>query len=219
VQTGPVKKEKNKMKKLARILAPVAILGFAAAFTVLPVMEELAIGAAIPKAELKMQDVTGKEVSLSGTKTAKGLLVIFSCNTCPYVKMSETRIKEAETFCKANGLGMILVNSNEDQREGDDSFDAMKKYATEQGITVPYVLDKSSQLADAFGAARTPQCFLFDAAGTLAYKGAIDDNVKDPKAVTKAYLKDALAAVAKGAKPEVKESKSIGCSIKRVNAD
>lgn len=186
------------------------------AFAFAPLTEELAIGASIPKADLKMKDVTtGKEISLNAGKTAKGLLVMFSCNTCPYVKLSESRIKEAQDFTRANGIGMVVVNSNEAQRDGDDSEAEMKTYAAAQGFSAPYVLDVKSELADAFGASRTPQVFLFDAAGTLIYKGAIDDNVKDPKAVTKPYLKDALNALLKGAKPEVKETKSIGCTIKR----
>lgn len=202
------------MKTTMKIIPAIALFIIASAFS--PVGEELAIGAALPKGDLKMKDVSGKDVALNEVKTAKGLLVIFSCNTCPYVKLNESRIKEAQQFCKANGVGIILVNSNEAQRDGDDSMDEMKKYAADQGYTAPYVLDVKSELADAFGANRTPQCFLFDAAGKLIYKGAIDDQVKDPKAVTKPYLKDALGALLKGAKPEIQESKSIGCTIKRL---
>jgi thioredoxin-related protein len=202
------------MKKMTKaVIFPVLFI-LASAFA--PVAEELAIGAAIPKGDMKLKDVaTGKDVSLSSAKTAKGLLVIFSCNTCPYVKLNESRIKEAQEFCKTNGLGIVVVNSNEAQRDGDDSEAEMKAYAVAQGFTAPYVLDVKSELADAFGASRTPQCFLFDATGKLIYKGGIDDNVKDPKAVTKPYLKDALTAVMKGSKPEVQETKSIGCTIKR----
>ncbi len=91
----------------------------------------------------------------------------------------------------------------------------MKNYAAEQKLTVPYVMDKKSELADAFGATRTPQCFLFDKDGVLIYKGAIDDNVKDPNAVKQFYLRDAMLALLMGSKPPVAETKSIGCTIKR----
>ena len=148
-------------------------------------------------------------------KTAKGLLVIFSCNTCPYVKLSETRIKEYSDFCAANGIGCVIANSNEAQRTEEDSFDEMTKYYIAQKLKCFYTVDTGSKLANAFGATRTPQCFLFNAKG-LVYKGAIDDNVKDPAAVKEAYLKDALAAVAKNAVPVKQETKSIGCTIKRV---
>ncbi len=203
------------MNKIAKTLVLPLLFILTAAFA--PETVELAIGAAIPKGDLKLKDVpTGKEVTLNGAKTAKGLLVIFSCNTCPYVILNEGRISEVQQFCKANGLGIVIVNSNEAQRDGDDSEAEMKTYASGQAYSAPYLLDVKSELADAFGAKVTPHVFLFDAEGKLAYKGGIDNNVKDPKAVTKHFLKEALNAVLKGAKPETQESKSIGCTIKRV---
>jgi len=177
--------------------------------------EELPLNSPIPQPDYKMKDVSGKEVSLGETKTAKGLLVIFSCNTCPYVKLSETRIKESSDFCAANGIGCILVNSNEAQRTEDDSFERMAAYYADQKLKCAYAVDVKSQLANAFGATRTPQCFLFGPKG-LVYKGAIDDNVKDPSAVKAAYLKDALNVLLKGSAPAVQETKSIGCTIKRL---
>ncbi len=140
---------------------------------------ELGLNAPLPLADEKMKDVSGKEVSLNSSKTAKGLLVIFSCNTCPYVKLSESRIKELSDNCIKQGIGCIIVNSNEAQRSEEDSFDEMVKYASAQKFNCPYVVDANSKLADAFGATRTPQCFLFNSKG-LVYKGAIDDNLKDP---------------------------------------
>jgi len=177
--------------------------------------QELALNAAMPLADYKMKDVSGKEVSLAEAKTDKGLLVIFSCNTCPYVKLSEKRIKEYTDQCASSGIGCIIVNSNEAQRSEEDSFEAMTKYYEAQKLKCPYTVDVKSKLADAFGATRTPQCFLFNAKG-LVYKGAIDDNVKDASAAKSHYLKDALAAVAKGESPKVQETKSIGCTIKRL---
>lgn len=181
-------------------------------------ISELAIGAKMPKADKNMSDVSGKEISLGAAKTAKGVLVIFSCNTCPYVRLSESRIKEYTDLCSQKGIGAILVNSNEAQRgeADDDNLEAMKKYYAEQKLTCYYTVDTKSEVADAFGATRTPQCFLFDKDGLLVYKGAIDDNVKDPKAVKNFYLKDAITAVADGKKPATTESKSIGCTIKRL---
>lgn len=177
--------------------------------------EELALKASIPLSDYKMKDVSGSSTSLANSKTNKGLLVIFSCNTCPYVKLSEKRIKEYTDYCLNNGVGCVLVNSNEAQRNDDDSFDEMVKYYSQQKLKCSYVLDEKSALANAFGAGRTPQCFLFNANG-LIYKGAIDDNVKDVNAVKTYYLKDALAALLKGELPKTQETKSIGCTIKRV---
>lgn len=178
-------------------------------------IEELPLNSAIPQADYKMKDVSGKSVSLSEVKTAKGLLVIFSCNTCPYVKLSESRIKEYSDYCLANGIGCALINSNEAQRNEDDSFDEMSKYHSGQKLKCIYAVDEKSQLANAFGASRTPQCFLFNNKG-LIYKGAIDDNVKDPSAVKAPYLKEALGALIKNEIPKTQETKSIGCTIKRV---
>ncbi|MBS1651090.1 MAG: thioredoxin family protein [Bacteroidetes bacterium] len=180
-----------------------------------PPLTELALNSAIPIPDYKMKDVSGKQISLGESKTTKGLLVIFSCNTCPYVKLSESRIKEYSDLCIANGLGCVIVNSNEAQRSDEDSFDEMAKYYQSQNLKCSYSLDDKSQLANAFGATRTPQCFLFNNKG-LVYKGAIDDNVKDPSAVKAPYLKDAIQAVIKGNTPTLQETKSIGCTIKRV---
>jgi thioredoxin-related protein len=201
-----------------KIYLPVAIIFFTVIFTgfKLIVNPELEIGKSVPESELKMMDVGGKEISLSEVKGENGLLVMFSCNTCPYVKLSESRVKELGAISKQNKVGMILVNSNEAQRSDDDSFDAMKTYAKVQGYTFNYVLDKNSQLANAFGATRTPHCFLFDKSGKLVYRGAIDDNIKDPNDAKEHYLKDAIASVAAGKPVKVNSTKSVGCSIKRV---
>ena len=195
------------------IVVTIMAMGFTLAMTE---PAELAIGSKMPKGDKNMADVSGKEISLNGAKTAKGLLVIFSCNTCPYVRLRESRIKEYTSMASAKGIGAILVNSNEAQRGEDDSMDEMKKYYADQKLTCFYTVDTKSEVADAFGATRTPQCFLFDKDGVLVYKGAIDDNVKDPKAVKNFYLKDAINAVAEGKKPATAESKSIGCTIKRL---
>lgn len=177
--------------------------------------DELTLNAPVPYADYRMKDVSGRDVALNDVKTSKGLLVIFSCNTCPYVKLSEKRIKEYSDFCMANGIGCILVNSNEAQRNEDDSFDEMVKYYSAQKLKCAYTVDEKSALANAFGAGRTPQCFLFNAKG-LIYKGAIDDNVKDPAAVKESYLKNALNALLKNETPKMQETKSIGCTIKRL---
>lgn len=176
---------------------------------------EIGLNSPIPLATEKLKDISGKEISLSDVKTNKGLLVIFSCNTCPYVKLSEARIKSITDNCIKQGIGCIILNSNEAERGEDDSFEAMVKYGASQKFQCPYVLDAQSKIADAFGATRTPQCFLFNSTG-LIYKGAIDDNVKDASLAKANYLKDAVDALAKSETPKVQETKSIGCTIKRV---
>jgi thioredoxin-related protein len=206
------------MKKAISVLSVVAmvVLATSAFRPVTTVSPELQIGAAVPKENVKMMDVSGKQVSLAETKKEKGLLVIFSCNTCPFVKLSESRIKEAIALAEENRIGVIIVNSNEAQRSDEDSFDEMKKYAASQGYNCSYIVDKNSELADAFGATRTPHCFLFDKKG-LVYRGAIDDNVKDATAAKEHYLKDAIEAVAKGNVVKTNSTKSVGCGIKRLS--
>ena len=202
------------MKKGFIFFVLLVACGFLLSFINTTAGAELGLNAPMPLADEKMKDVSGKEVSLNTAKTAKGLLVIFSCNTCPYVKLSESRIKEISENCMKQGIGCIILNSNEGQRTEDDSFDAMVKYAAAQKLTCTYAVDANSKLADAFGATRTPQCFLFNAKG-LVYKGAIDDNVKDPSLVKTHYLVDAITALAKNETPKLQETKSIGCTIKR----
>lgn len=176
---------------------------------------EIGLNSPIPLASEKLKDVSGKEISLSEIKTSKGLLVIFSCNTCPYVKKNESRIKTITDNCIKLGIGCVILNSNEAERGEDDSFDEMVKYAASQKLLCYYLVDTNSKIADAFGATRTPQCFLFNATG-LIYKGAIDDNVKDASLAKSNYLKDAVDALAKNETPKIQETKSIGCTIKRV---
>jgi len=200
---------------LFRFLILLNILFVSFAFTFSAPGEELALDAPIPMGDYKMKDITGKSISLNEIKKDKGLLVIFSCNTCPYVKLSAARLKEYSDLALSNNIGVALINSNEALRNEDDSFDEMVKFYNAHNLKCCYTVDEKSQLADAFGAGRTPQCFLFGSKG-LAYKGAIDDNVKDPAAVKETYLKDAILAVAKQGKPKTQTTKSIGCTIKRL---
>jgi thioredoxin-related protein len=203
--------KKTRLLSTAIIAVTFISLGFKMAIN-----PELEIGKALPNGDLKMQDVSGKAVSLNDAKADNGLLVMFSCNTCPYVKLSESRIKELGLLTKQNKIGMVLVNSNEAQRSEDDSFEAMKQYSKAQGYSFSYVLDKNSQLANAFGATRTPHCFLFDKSGKLVYRGAIDDNIKDANDAKEHYLKDAIVSTASGKSIKTNSTKSVGCGIKRM---
>ena len=173
------------------------------------------IGTDLPKGDVKIKDVmSGKEITLKDSKKANGLLVVFSCNTCPFVIKHQAVIKD---MCKQTNdckVGYVIVNSNEAQRDGVDSFDAMKKYAESQGYNCPYTVDVNSSLADAFGATRTPEAFLFDKNLKLVYKGAFTDD-SDPANATKFFLKDAVNALKDGKEVPVSSAKSVGCGIKR----
>ena len=197
------------MKKL---LMPLSLLAFGL-LSFIPVTE-LPIGADVPKADKEMKDISGKKVTLKDAKKKNGLLVMFSCNTCPYVVKNQQRTKEISAYALKNDIGVVLVNSNEAQRDSDDSFEAMKQYAKDQGYDWYYVVDEKSELADAFGANRTPENFLFNKDGKLVYHGAIDDN-PDESGVTRKHLKEAIVEMMNGKEITTKTSKSVGCTIKR----
>ena len=175
----------------------------------------LPIGSAMPKADQKLKDISGKEISMKEAKKENGLLVMFSCNTCPYVIKNQQRTLEVAQYAQKMNLGVIILNSNEALRTNEDSYDAMKNYAKEQGYKWNYVVDQNNEIADAFGANRTPECFLFNKDLKLAYHGAIDDNPSDASAVSRHHLQMAIDELVAGKDISVKESRSVGCTIKR----
>jgi len=174
------------------------------------------VGDLIPMMGKDMKSVSGDQLHLRELHKENGLLVVFSCNTCPFVIQWEDRYNELYELCESNNVGMVLVNSNEAKRSGADSYEAMKSKADEQEYKMPYVVDQDHMVADAFGAKTTPHVFLFDRDAKLAYKGAIDDNSKDKTAVTEHYLTDAINAMVKGETISPATTKALGCSIKRV---
>lgn len=199
------------MKKLSLLLslAAVALVSFA------PVAE-LPIGAEMPKANVKMKDVvSGKEISLKDAVKQNGLLVMFSCNTCPYVIRNQQRTREVAALAQKNNIGVILINSNAAQRTGDDSYEAMKQYAKAQGYNWHYAADDKNELADAFGATRTPENFLFNKEGKLVYHGAIDDNPNESD-VKRKHLLTAMEEMLNGKEVSVTKTRSVGCGIKRI---
>jgi len=178
-------------------------------------IQSLPVGTKAPMVDVKMKDVSDKMVSIKDAMLDNGVLVMFSCNTCPYVIKNQDRTKQIANYAVQNKLGVIILNSNEAQRNADDSFDAMKKYAKSQDYNYHYVVDANASVADAFGATRTPEIFLINKEGTIVYKGAIDDSPADATQVKTIFLKEAINEVVAGKPITVKESKSIGCTIKR----
>jgi peroxiredoxin len=180
--------------------------------------EMLPIGKKAPKADVKMADISGKKVSLMDIKKDNGLLVIFSCNTCPFVLAWENRYPGLGEQCTKNKIGMVLINSNEARRKSDDSIEAMKKHASDKNYNCFYTIDENSELANAFGAKTTPHVYLFDKDMNLVYRGAIDDTEGRGDASPKElYLKNAIDNLTAGKKINPAETKSVGCSIKRVS--
>lgn len=174
----------------------------------------LAIGKGAPKADVKMTNVDGKSISIAEAKGPKGTLIVFTCNSCPYAQAWQSRMAELGNTYSKQGIGVIAINANDPGVKPDDDMPGMQARAKMLGLTFPYVVDASSDVARAFGATRTPEAFLFDAKGKLVYHGAIDDNGREPEKVTARWLNDALAATVAGKAVAVAETKSIGCSIK-----
>ena len=175
---------------------------------------ELKIGSEMPLAEVKMSDVGGKNVSLKDAMGENGLLVVFSCNTCPWVNAWEDRYISVSKLAQKKDVGMIAINSNEGSRENGDGMDDMQARAKKAKYDFYYTVDEGSKLASAFGASLTPHIYLFNNKGTLVYRGAIDDNARRPKKVEKPWLMDAINAMVAGDKINTTSTKALGCSIK-----
>jgi hypothetical protein len=146
-----------------------------------------------------------------------GLLVMFSSNTCPFVKRNEQRIEAISDYASKNQIGFVMINSNEAERKGEESFYAMQKHAREKSWKWYYAIDENAEIANAFGAERTPECFLFDKNGKLTYHGSINDNPGNSSAVTREHLIIALEEMLNGKDVTIKETRSVGCRIKKMD--
>jgi peroxiredoxin len=174
----------------------------------------LAIGSTIPAADAKLKNIDGKEVTIADAKGAKGTLVVFTCNACPWVKKWENRVVALGNEYAKKGVGVVMINSNDPGVNPEDGYDVMVSRAKDKGMKFAYAVDATSDVARAFGATRTPEAFLFDANGKLVYHGTIDDNADNAKAVKNTYLENALASVSAGKTVAVAETKALGCGIK-----
>tara|TARA_S200000501_G_scaffold74914_1_gene66764 strand:+ start:49 stop:663 length:615 start_codon:yes stop_codon:yes gene_type:complete len=175
---------------------------------------ELKIGSQIPGINYKLNDISGKQITLGQIKGDKGTLVIFSCNTCPWVLKWEERYVSISKKYKKKGVGIIAVNSNLSRFDGDDSLEKMAIHARENNYNFAYAQDPEAKLAHAFGATKTPHIYLFDKQNNLVYRGAIDDNARSESKVEEAFLKNALDQMLAEKKITKPISKALGCSIK-----
>ena len=167
--------------------------------------------------DFKLKNVDGSWVSMSDYKDAKGFIVIFTCNHCPYSKAYEDRIIEIDKEYKAKGYPVIAINPNDPELYPDDSFENMQIRAEEKGFTFPYLLDEGQDIYPQYGATRTPHVFLLDKESDnyiVKYIGAIDDNYADAEKVEKAYLANAVDALLADKDPNPEFTKAIGCTIK-----
>lgn len=205
-----------KMKKISLFAMIGAFVFIACSFTGGEKYKTLEIGSIAPMQEYQMNNPSGDAFSINDLAKSKGTLIIFSCNTCPFVVAWEDRYPAIAEQAENLDIGFALINSNTLKRADEDSPEAMQVHAEENGYSeIPYLIDKNSQLANAFGAKTTPHVFLFNADLELVYEGAIDDNFKDADAVKEKYLENAMNNLAEGESIKPQTTKSIGCSIKR----
>jgi peroxiredoxin len=168
--------------------------------------------------DFKLKNVDGKLVSLKDFPEAKGFVVIFTCNHCPYAKAYQDRIINIDKNYKKSGYPVIAINSNDGIAEPQDSYAEMVVRAKDKGYTFPYLVDEDQSVLRAYGAQRTPHVFLLEKKGGdvyVKYIGAIDDNYEDPSKVTSPYLINAIKALLAGSNPTPDFTKAIGCGIKQ----
>lgn len=165
-----------------------------------------------PAPSFSLPGVDGRNHALADYGSAEALVLVQSCNHCPYVQAWEGRLKAIQSDY-GDRVRIVAISSNDAERHPDDSFEQMKLRAGREGFNFDYLYDEDQSVARALGAERTPEVFLFDAERRLAYHGAIDDN-RDGHAVTSHYLRDALDAVLEGRAPDPADTPAVGCTVK-----
>jgi len=174
-------------------------------------MGALKVGDTAPDFSLK--NVKGEMVSLKGMD-AKGYIVTFTCNHCPYAVMYEDRLIALHNKASKMGYPVVAINPNDPAFQPEDSFEGMQKRAKEKAFPFEYIFDDGQKVYPKYGATRTPHVFLLDKDLKVKYIGAIDDNAQDADAVQEKYLENAIAAMEAGKDPDPSFTKAVGCSIK-----
>jgi peroxiredoxin len=173
---------------------------------------DLPLGSPMPA--FSLNDPSGKKFSSSTLLAGKGLLVVFICNHCPYAKAQWPRLMRLAEEFVGSGINTVAINSNIHPDYPEDAPQRMIELVSELGISFPYLVDDSQEVARAFRAQCTPDPYLFDGQGRLFYHGRIDDNWQDDKAVQRQDLRGAMAALVGGENPPTAQQPSMGCSIK-----
>jgi peroxiredoxin len=167
--------------------------------------------------DFELQNIDGKMVSLKDYKDAKGFIVVFTCNTCPYAVAYEDRIIELDKIYSKKGYPVIAIMPNNVDVKPGDNMEAMKARAKAKGFTFPYLMDKGQKIYPQYGATKTPHVYVLQKTkkgNEVKYIGAIDDNYQDENAVNTTYVKNAVDALLEGNEIKEKETRAIGCSIK-----
>lgn len=168
--------------------------------------------------DFELPNIDGNMVSMSDYAEAKGFVIVFTCNTCPYAKAYESRIIDLDKKYASKGFPVIAINPNDINQQPGDSMDEMIKRSQDKGYSFPYLRDDSQDITKAYGATKTPHVFVLNKETSDKYKvefiGAIDDSPNDASDVSETYVEDAINALLEGKKPNVTEKRAIGCTIK-----
>lgn len=186
-----------------------------AAFTIVNTEKGYEIGSIATDFTLK--NIDNQTVSLRDMKDAKGYIVIFTCNHCPYAVAYEDRIIALDKKYKKLGYPVIAINPNNPEKQKEDSFEKMQVRAKEKGFTFPYLFDEGQKIYPQYGATKTPHVYILEKTNkgnVVQYIGAIDDNHSDESAVKAKYVENAVDALLSNEEVKVKTTKAIGCSIK-----
>ena len=182
-----------------------------------PVIEKKGYAVNDEATDFSLKGTDDKMYSLAQFKDAKGFIVIFTCNHCPYAKAYEDRIIALDTKYKSLGYPVIAINPNDPAAQPEDSFDLMKQRAKEKGFTFPYLFDEGQKIYPQYGATKTPHVFILqkeNGKNIVKYIGAIDDNHENANDVSEKYVENAIDALLANKEITTKETKAIGCSIK-----
>jgi len=167
-----------------------------------------------PAPAFSLPGVDGQTWSLDSFADAELLVVVFTCNHCPYAIATEDRLLEIQQDYAGRGVRLVAISSNDAEKYPDDSYGEMKKRAQEKGFNFPYLYDESQDVARAYDAACTPDPFVFDRGRKLIYNGRVDDNWQEPGKVTRQDLRLVLDAALEGRTVDFEHVPSMGCSIK-----
>lgn len=213
--------KQNQIRRAFFLLLAVPTLVFTASSFIVKKEKELKIGKEVPAMDVQMNAIDDNSYSLSDFQGENGTMIVFSCNTCPFVVGNndfdgwEKQYNDLYTAAQEANIGFVLVNSNAAKHEGDDSMDKMKERAEAQGYKMNYLMDVDSKVADAFGAKTTPHLYVLDADGKLVLRGSIDNSWDGDRESLETYALDAMKFLTDGIKLPNTTPAPRGCSIKR----
>lgn len=201
--------------KTIKLLIAFILITLTTAFNIKPIVAGYKVGDVAT--DFKLKNTDGTMVSLADYQDAKGYLVIFTCNTCPYAMKYEERIIALDKKYKEKGVPVVAIMPNNVDVKPGDSFENMQKRANEKGFTFPYLIDENQEIYPQYGATRTPHVYLLEKTtkgNIVRYIGAIDDNYQDESQVEERFVENAVDAMLSGKEVPIKTTKAIGCSIK-----